>query len=71
MNLGKMLAELKKELEHVDAAIASLERLQATKRKRGKAEGKEEGAEVRAAPKAGRPPSETRGPELGPDGKAR
>ncbi len=37
MDLAKVLAELKKELENLDAAILSLERLQVTSRKRGDA----------------------------------
>ena len=37
MDLAKVLAELKKELENLDAAILSLERLQLTSRKRGNA----------------------------------
>jgi hypothetical protein len=35
MDLAKVLAELKRELANLDAAIVSLEKLQATGRKRG------------------------------------
>ena len=37
MDLAKVVAELKEELANLDAAIASLERLQAAGRRRGKA----------------------------------
>lgn len=36
MDLTKVLAQLRLELEHVDAAIASLERLQARESSRGR-----------------------------------
>lgn len=39
MDLAKVLAELKRELENLDAAIVSLERLQSISRKRGAAVG--------------------------------
>jgi hypothetical protein len=45
MDLAKVLAELKKELENLDAAILSLERLQVTSRKRGEAAGRSEDGE--------------------------
>lgn len=36
MDLTKMLAQLRLELEHIDAAIASLERLQVSGTRRGR-----------------------------------
>jgi len=36
MDLGKVLQELRRELENLDAAIVSLERLQQTGRRRGR-----------------------------------
>ena len=39
MDLTKVLAELKKELENLDAAIVSLEKLEVSARKRGGASG--------------------------------
>lgn len=43
MDLAKVLAELKKELENLDAAIISLERLQSSKKRGAATRGDEDG----------------------------
>lgn len=46
MDLAKVLAELKRELANLDAAIVSLEKLQAASRKRGNTSRAEEDSPV-------------------------
>jgi len=56
MDLAKVLAELKRELANLDAAILSLEKLQASNRKRGnlpRAEEDSSGQESEAADSSG------------------
>ena len=62
MDLGKVLHELRQELENLDAAIVSLERLQLTGRRRGRpprwlADLKQTTAEQPAAVRTSRAPS--------------